>query len=632
MEMERQFRSTGISKIDTAVREFLKKPMRDTTIVRKFNEDFPGQVVKTNKRLEVSVVGAGWLFPRCATALIAAGAARIVAYEMNMEKLGMGQMGLTSTGLDFDYYRADTEAQLMPEFTAAQLDKLPSGLRDIAEDPSYRALMEKRARIRSMGKAAYEKLPSSDKISKREVIETKRRVLELMQATGVLRIVHQEVTIDMMTTWLRANKPVFMMSGKQFKLERQGFNHLVRTPGFVKEYLTGNEETENLIQKLSENQRRLQSQTQVLGAPDLSKLSIPSVAIIGGGATGLSCALDLLQRVQPELLRVVYINPKAKLRMPHAVITAQQTMSYRFIPGYVSGLALLEDEKTVDSVKIVGFPEREVREIHTSLFIHTHNECMPRGKWRSECCCARDTITKLLDEKLPINGLVRDHHLLPREVARDIQFRITESWEASLNDDSILIRRIKDIIHQQDHRQVAIIVNGNNPMIWRVTWLAAELGYRGQFLQVALPDREEELEEALEEINHTRHDVKGRLVKHGTSFKNGKFTLGVQDSKGNFVRDVPDVDAVINAVGKTSRTPLIERMIEMKYLYEKDGNLYSSHDTLSGHHSVFQADYPQFEVNSPSVTVVPFHNPRYIEPNGWEPIFKYAISMSVIYS
>lgn len=116
-----------------------------------FLSNFPGCNIKApqSDASMVFVVGAGWYFPRAATALVAAGA-KVVAYEMDENKIGRGQMGNTVTDEIFKFADAHNESALMPEFTDAQLARLPPVLKEIQEDADYRRLMEKRGPIKAI--------------------------------------------------------------------------------------------------------------------------------------------------------------------------------------------------------------------------------------------------------------------------------------------------------------------------------------------------------------------------------------------------------------------------------------------------------------------------------------------------
>lgn len=305
-------------------------------------------------------------------------------------------------------------------------------------------------------------------------------------------------------------------------------------------------------------------------------------------------------------------------------------MIYERIPGYVSGLVLSKDEKTIKAVKVVGFPEGKTRDIPSSLFIHTHNEAAPFNDEVAEnFCSARDSITALLDAKIPYNGLMRDATIFPRDKQRDIELRIDKPWKVSLEDDSVLRKEIENLVEQQNREQVAIVVSGDNAMIERVTLFAAAQGYRGQFLQVVLPrsdSREAELKKKLDARKKACvwREVEGRLVKDGTDFNDNKFTLGVHNSKGEFVH-ISDVDVIINAAGRTRNTPLVEGMKAKGYISETYSErigvqLNSDHQTLFGPYSFFQTVVVK-GIKSPSLTIWPLYDVRVTEPWGWEDVF-----------
>lgn len=614
--MSGKTRSTGIPKIDADVAKILKMPMRDTEIITQLEEDFPGTTITSNT-LEIFVVGAGWNFVSSVLGLVAAGA-KVVAYEKNMENIARGEA--TSLKLDpyFDFFGACYQPLMMPEFSPEQLERLPDIITKIAGDSCYRALMTKRNNILSMGKEQYKNLAASDKISQVEVIEIKKRIIQLLEAAEVLEIINQEVTIDIMIPWLEANKPVFLMTGKETNLEIQGLAHLSETPGFVKDLGEG---TESLIDTVLARQRGLQSQGEVQGMPESQGNHLPSVAILGGEEAALKCALELLDRVNPELLRIVYISPEQQSKLPVSLSNARRSMRYELRPGYVSELVLSEDERTITSVKLVGYPDGNVQYLEASLFIHTHNELPPRGGWADKFSSARDSITRLLDEKVPSNGLVRDQAIAPQSESRNIAFRITETWYASLGDDLQMKAMIKDLV---DDDKATIIVSGDNPMIRRVIWLAASLKYRGPFYQVSVPPQGPEevcLQKRLapKKKNHLWQDVNGQLEE--VIVEDSKFKLQIHNWKGETFTST--VDYVINATEKTTKTPLISEMLKNGYIEEDStGELSSKHPTLSAHYAIFNVWTS--DIDSPSVRFLPYAHPRQIQPWGWEDAFDFA--------
>lgn len=166
-------------------------------------------------------MGAGWEFPFHATAFVAAGA-RITAYEMTPEKFCAGQIGINMNDDILSFHQARILAHLMPNFTPDHLGRLRSEIQDIMNLPSYQALSEKRQSIISKGSQVYRDLPDAEKMSKKEVVETKRGILGYMVAVRVLDVIYQEVTVDMVASWLKKDKPVFLMTGRQLNLEKSG--------------------------------------------------------------------------------------------------------------------------------------------------------------------------------------------------------------------------------------------------------------------------------------------------------------------------------------------------------------------------------------------------------------------------
>lgn len=182
MTMDQQIRSTGIEVIDARVKEIMQLPKRANILDAPFDEDFPGRTITRDVESEIIVVGAGWEFPLYATALVAAGARKIITYEMSPEKFGVGQIGRTMKDDILGFHHARTLAHLMPDFTPDHLGRLPDGIRDIMNLPCYQALSKKRRSFISKGPQAYRDLPDAEKMSKREVVEMKRGILEYMVA------------------------------------------------------------------------------------------------------------------------------------------------------------------------------------------------------------------------------------------------------------------------------------------------------------------------------------------------------------------------------------------------------------------------------------------------------------------
>ncbi|PCG88563.1 Hypothetical protein PENO1_109510 [Penicillium occitanis (nom. inval.)] len=526
--MNHQIRSTGIEVIDARVKEIMQLPKRLNILDAPFDENFPGRTITRDVKSEIIVVGAGWEFPFHATAFVAAGA-RITAYEMTTEKLGAGQIGINMKNNILGFHRARTLAHLMPDFTPEHLGKLPDEIRDIMNLPCYQALSKKRRSIISKGFQAYRDLPDAEKMSKKEVVETKSGILEYMVAVGVLEVIYQEVTIDMVASWLKKNKPVFLMTGRQLNLEKSGLNSLIGNPRYLKEFLLDSEDTEKFLKAVSDLQR-------AHAASGFPSSTLPRVGIIGGGAIALSCELDLGKILQPNL-EIVPIAPEKRLGLPDSLLPAQRSMKHQFVPG--------------------------------------------------------------------------------------------------LKDDEVLIEKIKSLI-ERDPDQATIIASGNGPMVKRLIWLAASLGYRGQFFQVVLPsqdqdDRVTRFNEELESKGKfVRRPIQGRLKN---AMINGeKLTLEVHDSNGEPVSDVPDVDFLVNGIGKTKRTHLINALIEKGYIHENDAardgtGIHSCHPMLSGHYTIFQPDVAEDVITSPGLWWSPWVTTPKTEPHGWEEAFNIACKM-----
>jgi hypothetical protein len=632
---ETKRRSTGIPKIDRQVAEFLKLPKREAIEIKRLDEDFPGCKIGEPKSEDstVIVIGAGWEFPAAATALVAAGA-RVVAYELSPEKMGLGQIGLTRENEHIEYGNIWNGTGFLPAFTPAQLKRLPSVITTITKDDTYKALMRKRnaaIEIREKtigkfleGKKKYAELGHSYKISKREVIEVKKIILKLLQAAGAVQIIYQGVTIDMMQSWLEAQKPVVMASGMQVNLKAMGLDHLDATPGFVKEFRLKSPATETLLDTISKKQHDISEK-------HTSSATLPRVAFIGGGPIAMNSALDLLERVKPDLLEIVWIRPEEK-KAHNTVEKAQRAMKYRWIRGYISDLVLSEDERTIKSVKAVSLGKSKAQDIRCDLLIHTWNEKNTCKEDMEAIWKEIDSITMVLDEKKPSNGLVRDRSIIPTTDAMDLVARITKPWTASLEDDEVLKTQIQELVKRQTHEDVAMVVSGDNLMVDRVVFLAASLGYHGSCLQIAVPALDPAVMEREAKLKESKnacalwHDVKGRLIGSQTVFRDGKFSLGVLDPNGEKVQ-LPEVDAIINGAGKTTKTPLVTAMIERGYIGETPGRagFYSKCPKLSGIRGFLGKSWAPVEVVSPSVTFEPYELvTRLTDPFGWQDMFEFA--------
>ena len=169
-----------------------------------------------------------------------------------------------------------------------------------------------------------------------------------MKAVGVLEVIYQEVTADMVASWLEENKPVFLMTGRQLNLEKSGLNHYIGNLRFLKKFLLDSEDTEKFIKAVSDLQRAHVTS----GFPSSA---LPRVGIIGGGAIALSCELDLGKILQSNL-EVIPITPEKRFRLPDSLLSAQRRMKHQFVPGYVSDIVLWDDKNATKSVDITRFP------------------------------------------------------------------------------------------------------------------------------------------------------------------------------------------------------------------------------------------------------------------------------------
>jgi hypothetical protein len=115
--------------------------------------------------------------------------------------------------------------------------------------PCYQVLSKKCRSIICKGFQAYRDLFDAEKMSKKEVVKTKRSILEHIAVVGALEVIYQEVA-----SWLKKNKPVFLMTGRQLNLEKSGLNHLeiIGNLRFLKEFLLGSKDTEKIIKAVSD--------------------------------------------------------------------------------------------------------------------------------------------------------------------------------------------------------------------------------------------------------------------------------------------------------------------------------------------------------------------------------------------
>lgn len=598
-------RSSGIPAFDAAVKEIMKLPKRANHLVEPLETSLLGRIIEGRIKSDLIVVGAGWELAFRAAGFVAAGA-RIIAYEMNPAKFGRGQIGRTLEDDVFSYGNATDLSHLMPDFTPEQIERLPNEFRDIINLPCYQQLKKKRLSIISKGRNAYKDLPVAERISKKEVIDTVHSILDYLKKAKLLEVKYQEVTSEMVASWLNENKPVYLMTGNQVNLENLGMGHLAENPKFLKEFLLKTDETEQFIKAISDRQR-VHAMSR-----DPSK-NLPRLGIVGGGARAKICELDLCERLQDNL-EVISIIPEKRLKLESSLDFVQKSMRHQFIPGYVSRLLLCDKKKTIKSVEITGFPRDEVQQIRPGLYFHVPNvELIPSqgSKWGPPFRDAMASITKLLDEKCPDNGLVRNRGILACEDA-DIMLRITEPLKISLADDKVLVEKIKALA-KQDPKEAVIIATGDVLINGLLLWLTASLGYRGQFIQVVMPVQDHqdvELSEKLESKTKFKHrQVPGRLKN--VTVNGEKFILEIHDSDGKPMSNVPDVDFLLNAAGKTYRTHLIDGLIEKGYLQEAEGNntisYYSTHPMLSGYELLFHHLPTERNINSAGFSWYPYY-------------------------
>lgn len=148
------------------------------------------------------------------------------------------------------------------------------------------------------------------------MIEVKETVLEILKEAGKLEIVHEEVTIGMVESWLEGNNPVFMISGLQVDLEKVGLDGIDVRPGFVKEFLLDTDDTGCFINMIRTKQKVYKE--------NLMQHVRPKVAIIGGGPSSLTCAKDLLEKVDPEWLEIFWIKPVREKVAPQTPVQETQ--------------------------------------------------------------------------------------------------------------------------------------------------------------------------------------------------------------------------------------------------------------------------------------------------------------------
>jgi hypothetical protein len=660
------YQQTYIPALDTQLDEIAKKPRREPRRDRNLPADFPGTPKrkaradapsparatppgKPGKDADVVVIGAGWNFPKPATAFAAAGATQ-VAYEMRPEKTAKGQIGLTGKD-DYFYLGQHREAQLMPDFTPDQLNRLPPVIRAIAELPSYQALTEKRKIADAIASGAerwkekqdrYHALDKKLRISKQELIDAKMDVVKVLQEHGSLEIVPEEAGIDLVSSRLDSGKAVFMVSGKQVNLDKMGMRHLQGQSGFVQELLRGHHETEAAFDAILAKQREVIEWAAASNTPleEVPLQRLPAVAIVGGADTARGNTLDVLERLNPQLLHLVSIRPlpKTQISPPTSALTAaRDQMAYQSRSGYIKELNRSEDGKSIDALEIFNAETSNFETIKPDLLIHTADEYFsndPRARTYED---ANDSITEALQENPAANALLRRGSIVADGENVEIMLRITETFKFSLREDVELVNSIRALIEKHGNGEApTVMVHGDNFFTKSVTLLAAEMGYRGNFLHLTAPTfpgerlQHKELEKKLQGVRLWR-DITGRMVGEGTQRENGKFRLSVKDPAGQLLA-IDNIDMVINATGKTKSTPLVEAMKEKGYvgthLSDLGPALHTNHPHLSGWHNFFSPRERE-DVDSPTMELAPFSgHTRLVEPWGWDDAFEFGRSVT----
>lgn len=224
--------------------------------------------------------------------------------------------------------------------------------------------------------------------------------------------------------------------------------------------------------------------------------------------------------------------------------------------------------------------------------------------------------------------------------------RITESFTVDLREDKDLRTAISKLVEKQKRGETpTIVVTGNNFMTNCLTLLAAELGYKGKFVKLTVPNfaaervEHDELEDKKKRLGKKWQDVTGHVISNGTAYEDGKFTLAVKDHNGK-VKTVKEVDITINATGKTASTPLVEGLKEKGYIgqhpsqiIEGTFGLHSNDPRLAGHHNFFDPFYENddedfFDIKSLTHTYHPDSGYKVdIKPPGWVNSYEFARSI-----
>ncbi|KAJ5689345.1 hypothetical protein N7462_003737 [Penicillium macrosclerotiorum] len=592
-------------------------------------------------RSEVLVIGAGWNFLSFMTAIVAAGAT-VIAYERDRNRAGRGPTGSTRINEPFELGQLSQAVQLLPNLTEKQLTKLPPVITKIKNHERYQDLLKKvafakdfRSKKEALYKSQgikmpflkvvedYKNLPISNKITRGDLIKVKDSLVDLLVKEGLVKMNYQEVKIDLVKSWLGTNRPCFMIPGEQVNLQKLGMKHLEGSAGLVPEFIGGSDEVKQSLAMIKTAQGNRHT---------------PSVALVGGGASAMACGLELLEEVGSKPLGVVWIRPEENILMADRSDSVKQSLRYRAIDGHISALVPHKENQMKNKIEYVGVTHLGSKNKRTrepcDLLIHCPDERISYSqKEDGTLQSAFESINE--DAKKYSNVLTRNASFYPMGLEHEIMLRLRkgEKFDVKTLKDDELVNYVEELKKRSDPTQATIVISGVNNYTRRAMWALKELGFKGHVLQVAIPSRdarvtseEEKLKNKVEECK--RHglnwiSVRGRLGADGTSLVNGKFQLGVKDSKNKTV-PVPPVDVVINGAGKTKITPLVNAMKQENYIRETSSKqLVSNHEKLYGTKGFFvEADATQGSVDLSTSTINSWPGViRLIDPSGWEDTF-----------
>ncbi len=657
------FTKTGIDSLDKKLAATAKLPARPFVMSEDLAPDFPqGGTALTwppkpdEKVPTVTMVGLGWYSVHPLGALVASGV-HVEAIEQSPAKIGRGQIGLSGGSDSFSYGNARFQSQLMPSFSKEQLEKLPPVISQIQELPHYKALQKKRSDIlfpgssRSEADNKYNALPDSQKITKSDTIEAKKEIIDFLKNEGYLTIIPEEATIDSISKKLENKEPVFLVTGEQVVLSRMGMEGLEGKPGFVKEFLLDNSETGTAdtaptskaleILKGLQQTAREHANRQGISEDKIPEEYIPHVALVGGGPIAIGSFLDIAEHINPDLLKVSWIQPpeKAGLREMDAHVRdkARSNLDFKQTVGLISDIEFSKDAIASLSIKNANTVSED--KVKTDLLLHSSDELWyGTGTDIEPYKQAISEVSKQLEEKRPENAISRLQAINDIRDEHHIASRITEPLTITLEDDNVLKQKINQLVKRQNSgEQTTFVLNGNNFMTDSATVLADQLNYRGKVIQIAPPVPKEEREEhadfdSKKAATKIWSDVRGRSVAQGTTFKDNKFSLGIKRQDGQH-NTITGIDVLINAAGKTQKTPLIQAMIDKGYIgINPEGSdfqgLFSNHDKLDGFHNFFvPRDTFDEEETFPSTVMPPLENLRFPKPSGWEEAFEFGRDM-----